>query len=518
MVERVQRNLARKNPFDSHTRRNRYKSKGRHNVQLDEIPTAGILTAAATEGARGELAARPVGQDAAQQTETPAVLFGTQITLAALSGLALIFGVLLTLQCWECRRFVRSRLSAVGRPPRRRRRHVALFAPCKGADLELEQNLQSLFQQDYDNYEVVFIVESQDDPAAATIRRVMNQYPRVPSRLVIAGRATESGQKVHNLRVATEQLSANIEVLTFVDSDARPSSTWLTTLVARLHDPGVGATTGYRWFVPQRYSPANLILYCINSGVAGLMGPHDYNLVWGGSWAIRREIFDKIALRDKWLGTLSDDLVASRVLNAAGLKTEFEPRCMAVSPIDVTLAGMFEFTRRQYMIGRRYAPARWCLALLAASVMQIAMWGCLVAAICGAFIGWAHWWLPAINFAALYGLGSVRAWFRQDVGRRLCSSHTQQLAPAGRFDVYAGPLVGLLNWLGIISSLFGSCITWRGNRYRILPGGQIQLLNGSNEPVDTAAEPLVLSLTPSKTPAVTSTTTASLPLANKRIA
>jgi ceramide glucosyltransferase len=428
------------------------------------------------------------------------VLIGAQISLAVLSVLALVFGVLLTIQCWECRRFVRGRLSNTARATRRRRRRVTLFAPCKGADLELEQNLQSLFQQDYDNYEVVFIVESEDDEAAATIRRVMDQNRNIPSRLVIAGRATESGQKVHNLRVATERLAANVEVLAFVDSDARPGPTWLSTMVAHLHDPGVGATTGYRWFVPQRQTPANLILYCINSAVAGLMGPHAYNLVWGGSWAIRREVFDTIALRAKWTGTLSDDLVASRVLNAAGLRIEFEPCCMAASPVDVTLAGMFEFTRRQYLIGRRYAPPRWRLALLAASLMQAAMWSCLIAALYGAATGSMFWWLPAIGFAALYALGIVRAWFRQDVGRRLCSAYAQRLAPASRFDIFAGPLVGIINWLGIVSALFGSCITWRGNRYRILPGGQIRLLSRKDESTTASAEQLAVSTAATHTP------------------
>ena len=37
-------------------------------------------------------------------------------------------------------------------------------------------------------------------------------------------------------------------------------------------------------------------------------------MVWGGSWAIRRDIFDQIGLHRAWEGTLSDDLVASREL------------------------------------------------------------------------------------------------------------------------------------------------------------------------------------------------------------
>ena len=35
------------------------------------------------------------------------------------------------------------------------------------------------------------------------IRRVMAEHPAAAARLLVAGRATESGQKVHNLRAAT---------------------------------------------------------------------------------------------------------------------------------------------------------------------------------------------------------------------------------------------------------------------------------------------------------------------------
>ena len=42
------------------------------------------------------------------------------------------------------------------------------------------------------------------------------------------------------------------EVLVFVDSDARPEKSWLKKLVAPLADETLGASTGYRWFLPVR--------------------------------------------------------------------------------------------------------------------------------------------------------------------------------------------------------------------------------------------------------------------------
>ena len=72
-----------------------------------------------------------------------------------------------------------------------------------------------------------------------------------------------------------------------------------------------GAVTGYRWLLPKRHSLANLVLYCLNSSVATLFTSGGHHLLWGGCWAIRRELFDRLQIRDAWQGVLSDDLAAS---------------------------------------------------------------------------------------------------------------------------------------------------------------------------------------------------------------
>ena len=74
-----------------------------------------------------------------------------------LAILAVSFAALLTLQTWEHRRFSRSRTRHPSREPPRGR--IALLVPCKGADVDLESNLRPLFEQDHENYEMIFVVE-----------------------------------------------------------------------------------------------------------------------------------------------------------------------------------------------------------------------------------------------------------------------------------------------------------------------------------------------------------------------
>ncbi|MEN6557522.1 MAG: glycosyltransferase, partial [Thermoguttaceae bacterium] len=240
-----------------------------------------------------------------------------------LAGAIIIESLLLALLTWEHRRYVRSCMRNLSRHQPDGR--VALFVPCKGLDLDLAGNLRAILRQDCDNYEVTFIVENIDDPAYEAIRHAMSRHPWVPAKVVVAGRAADCGQKVHNLLVATEHLSQRIQYLAFVDSDARPRPEWLRALVSRLDRPNLGAVTGYRWFTPDRSTVANALVYSMNCDVMSFLTRSSHHLIWGGSWAIRRDVFESIELRDAWQRTLSDDLVASRLMRSHGLEVRLEP-------------------------------------------------------------------------------------------------------------------------------------------------------------------------------------------------
>ena len=388
--------------------------------------------------------------------------------------LAILRAVLAGVQTYEHRRFARSRLSSLHRwgPTG----HAMLFVPCRGLDLGLEENLHTLFEQDHADYEICLIVESRADPAYPIIERVMVRHPEVVSRVVFAGPAQWSGQKVHNLRVATEHLPPGTKYLAFVDSDARPSRGWLRALLSRLDRPEVGASTGYRWFIPKKASLANHLVYSINCGVASLLGHRSPTFVWGGSWAIRRDVFQWLGIREAWNETLSDDLVASRVLREAGLGVEFEPAAMVASPLDMSFRQMVSFVRRQYLIGRFYVPGWWAFALASVTFANLVLFGSL------GLLGWClatgGTWLsiPAGVFSALYLADIYRGLVRQDAALAYFPHLKESLGSARRFDIFGGPLVGLSNWFLLLGSTVGRHITWREVTYRMCRAGRIRLV------------------------------------------
>ncbi len=106
---------------------------------------------------------------------------------------------------------------------------------------------------------------------------------------VVAETLLDSGQKVHNLRVAVGEIDSRSEALVFVDTDARPQVHWLRSLVAPLHDQQIGAATGYRWFLPLLGGLASHVSSVWNASIASALGEKgDQNFCWGGSTAIRR--------------------------------------------------------------------------------------------------------------------------------------------------------------------------------------------------------------------------------------
>jgi ceramide glucosyltransferase len=388
--------------------------------------------------------------------------------VAALCGLQ--FGVL-TWFLWENFRFARARLRKTW--PRELEPRLELFAPCKGLELGLRDNLRPLFEQEYSNYSLTFIVESADDPVCTLLPELMADYPWVEARVVVAGIASDTGQKVHNLRAATAELADDVELLAFVDSDARPRRDWLRRLVARLDQPNVGAVTGYRWFRPSRPTAAQMLVYGINSLVACSFGPGGHHLVWGGSWAIRRELFEALDLRGAWRQTLSDDLVATRLLHRAKKRVEFEPICMVASPLESDWWQALEFVRRQYIIARSYMPRFWLLAFLGTTVSAVTFWGGLVLLVVGLWQHAAWTWLPAAICPAYYATTLVRGYQRWLIGRLYLREQSPLIERIAWLDIWTGPLVVLANWLAVCSSLVGNRLCWRGIDYRLGRGGRV---------------------------------------------
>jgi cellulose synthase/poly-beta-1,6-N-acetylglucosamine synthase-like glycosyltransferase len=347
---------------------------------------------------------------------------------------------------------------------------LTVVAPCRGLEEGLRENLDALCVQNYPAYEIIFVVDDPGDPALKVIEEVRHTYgkaPCPPTRVIVAGRASESGQKVHNLIAAVGVADARSEVFVFVDSDARPRRDWLRALVSPLADESTGAATGYRWFIPSNNLSSHLRAVW-NASIASALGENSRsNFCWGGSTAIRRETFTRLRMAERWRGTLSDDFALTRTLRNAQLPIHFVPRCLTASHETCNARTLVEFTTRQLRITRVYAPHLWRIVLISNSLFVAVFYGGLALTL-WRFRHGLPYALPLALVAGVFTLGSAKALLRlRAVALSLAPEQQIWRVPALAAHILLWPLASALFLYNALAAALSRRIHWRGITYEL---------------------------------------------------
>ena len=134
-------------------------------------------------------------------TTTPAAgLWRTLLALALLGTVSsTVFLALVLVAAVRNLRLARAQSRALAAVPDAALPAVSVFKPLHGAEPRLEENLQSLFLQDYPAFEIVFGCRNAADPALAVVDRLRARHPRVASRVVLSGDPPWPSAKVWSL-------------------------------------------------------------------------------------------------------------------------------------------------------------------------------------------------------------------------------------------------------------------------------------------------------------------------------
>jgi ceramide glucosyltransferase len=346
---------------------------------------------------------------------------------------------------------------------------ASVIAPTRGLEQGLVENVASLFNQAYPEYEIIFVTDSEDDPSLDVIREVIRTQnePGVSARIVIAGEAGGSGQKVHNLRVAVPEIDPRSEILVFVDTDARPQANWLKSLVAPLANNQVGAATGYRWFVSVDGGFASQLRSVWNSSIASALGERgDKNFCWGGSTAIRRSTFDELKIKESWRGTVSDDFAMTRVLHEARIAVHFVPACLVPSLDSCNFRELFEFTNRQLRITRVYASHLWKPVLIGSLLFTSVFFGGLVLVIARAILR-LNITIPLTILLIIYAMGAAKSYVRLKAVMIPLESHRKELWRSLPAHLFLWPVASALYFWNALVAAFSRRIKWRGITYEL---------------------------------------------------
>ena len=215
--------------------------------------------------------------------------------------------------------------------------------------------------------------------------------------------------------------------------------------------------------------------------------------------AMRAGFLRDAGLADRFRGALSDDYQVTRLCREHGRRVFFVHQCLVPSGIDLSLRGLLEFGRRQYLITRVHDPVLHAKAVLLTA-------GYLLA-VASAWIGGAlAWWTgyPGVAAGAATALVFVFAanQYRATLRRRAVKSafgptmahHLRRTLAVDRFGT---TLVVMVNLVLLLSAFSSRRMTWRGIRYELKGPQNVRAsrptpplqppLNPEPEPDDAAA-------------------------------
>lgn len=168
---------------------------------------------------------------------TPISYFALALALIGTSC-SLIFLALLSVAVVRFCSDVRQQNSSI--PPDSQLPPVSILKPVHGIEARLHENIESFFQQDYPEYEILFAADTADDAALEVVREQCALHPEIPSRILVTGTPWPN-PVVYSFHCLAEAASHDILVTT--DSDVEVDINYLREVTAPLLDRKVGALT-----------------------------------------------------------------------------------------------------------------------------------------------------------------------------------------------------------------------------------------------------------------------------------
>ncbi len=368
--------------------------------------------------------------------------------LVALSGVGCVY---LGLAVWAVRRLARQLPwpGGGGTAP------VSVLKPLCGEDPGLEENLRSFCRQVHPQFQVVFGVRDDRDPAIAVVRRVMAAFPAADLRLVVAAERHGSNLKIANLLNMFP--AARHDVLVLSDSDMRVTPDYLATVTAPLADPAVGIVTclyrgvpaGGVWssfgslHVNHGFLPQAALAASIGAGAG----------CFGASIALRRDTLERIGGLAAVADALADDYALGAAVRQIGLRIELSARLVDNVIAEPSLAALVRHELRWARTIRLVAPAGFAGSIVtqpvALALLAVALGALPLAA-------------PAMLALALL----CRAAAARAIDRSL------GLPPAPLLFL---PLRDVLSFAVFVASFFARRVAWRDRTFRVGRSGEMTL-------------------------------------------
>jgi ceramide glucosyltransferase len=209
---------------------------------------------------------------------------------------------------------------------------VSILKPIYGLDRETYENYSSFCTQDYPDYEILFCVSDEQDPATLVIRKLIEDFPDRAIRLLVGSDPLGVSDKVNKLcRLARE---AKHGIVIVSDSDVRVDPGYVRAVAAPFQDPKVGAVTClYRGLTDGSLAAdleavGNSTDFAAGVLVAWLFS--DLNFMLGATMAVRKTSLAEIGGFESVVDYFSDDYELGNRIAAKGYRVELIPHSVAI--------------------------------------------------------------------------------------------------------------------------------------------------------------------------------------------
>lgn len=338
--------------------------------------------------------------------------------------------------------------------------HVGVLVPVKGTFPDQETVLSTIPLQNHPAFQVIFVVESEDDPANDVVDKLCRQFPHVQK--VVSGVSSGCAQKNHNLLKGTEKLHPDTEILVFCDSTNAAHPDWLATFIAPIERGHCRVVTTFRAFDPQPRTLGGMCqsVYASLVFILTALTPKP----WGGGTAILRATFKELNVAQEWSRTVVDDLVLGNLMEEAGVSLELSPRSLLRSPVrNQTLPGFIDYLDRQILFPKFTNPGIWVGTLVAVLNLAATIVAALLLALICFPIGLVG---PSVGFTGLALLGSVAA-----MVLLLRRTNPHEISP-WNWVVAVWPCIFIAAFV-FLRSIFRNFIMWHGRVYWPGKGGVV---------------------------------------------
>jgi glycosyltransferase involved in cell wall biosynthesis len=334
---------------------------------------------------------------------------------------------------------------------------TVIIFPCKGTSNHLEENLKAILSQEYQGeYQVIFSVESKDDPAYSVINGFIKDYDN--ASIVVSGKATTSAQKNHNVIKALETAPEDTEVFAFCDADHKTEPDWLKTLIRTLSLPGIDVATFFRENTPKSNTLGNK-LYTIL--INGMYFFHTLiNNVWGGAFAIRKKTIEKYNIDELWKKKTSHD----NAVTESGVTVVCNPfYTVKDDQVDSSVCELTKWFQRQMTNLKFTMTGVWLGGVLMILIQLLVLFLFPVLIIASIIdIQYIYYLIPLILYI-LYGLYFIGSFFAKK------NTNTHPIMYGYYIFIFF-----LCVSYAFVTSIFKMNIVWAGKKYNLDRNGKIE--------------------------------------------